>query len=727
MQPMTADLARTFTDAEAGEIRIGKAGYRAAFDATGGWVVEQDGDGETRYRIDHALGGKNVFYFLTELDRGKLQVLPVAFDVRTGQWFDTAGSALRHFADLEDEAWDWRQPAFTFNTSCHGCHVSQLSTNYDLDTDTYRTTWKEPGINCETCHGPARAHADLFRNDPAGQSQPDWKIIRTTTFAVEQTNEMCASCHAKLMPLTASFPPGGRFFDHYDLVSYEHADFYPDGRDLGENYTYTSWLTSPCARSGQLDCLHCHTSSGRYRFGEDDANGACLPCHQRRVEESIAHTRHPPGSPGDRCIACHMPRTEFARMVRSDHSMRPPTPAATLQYGSPNACNLCHTDRDPAWADRLVREWRGRDFQAPVLERAGLIDAARRREWSRLPDMLAFVDGGGGDDSVTTSLIRLLRSCDDERVGPVLLGALRHPSPLVRAAAAEALGERLTAGAVQPLLRATADAYRLVRVRAAAALAGVPPRSVPMEFRDDLSRAVNEFTQTALSRPDDWTAHYNIGNYLMAGNDPEGAVAAYGIASRLRPDAAAPLVNAALAYNRMDRNTEAEAVLRQAITRDPESEAAHYNLGLLLGEVGRAEEAAAVMETVLGINPEAAAAAYNLCVLRAEERPAAAIDLCRRAAEIDPDNPKYLYTLAFFLDRNGDTDGAVRILNDLIDRHPDHADSILFLGAILERRGEIEAAVRLLRTAGADPALPAELRRNLENHARELQSRSPEP
>ena len=58
------------------------------------------------------------------------------------------------------------------------------------------------------------------------------------------------------------------------------------------------------------------------------------------------------------CVSCHMPMTEFARMRRSDHSMRPPTPATTLLYNSPNACNLCHTNKDAAWADKLVREWR---------------------------------------------------------------------------------------------------------------------------------------------------------------------------------------------------------------------------------------------------------------------------------------------------------------------------------------------------------------------------------
>jgi len=58
--------------------------------------------------------------------RGRLQVLPVAYDVRRKAWFNTTASAVRHFIDRTDEALDWRERPLTFNTSCFGCHVSQL-------------------------------------------------------------------------------------------------------------------------------------------------------------------------------------------------------------------------------------------------------------------------------------------------------------------------------------------------------------------------------------------------------------------------------------------------------------------------------------------------------------------------------------------------------------------------------------------------------------------------
>ena len=114
---------------------------------------------------------------------------------------------------------------------------------------------------------------------------------------------------------------------------------------------------SPCANSGKLDCNHCHTPSGRLRFDGEKSNQACLPCHEKLVANSAEHSHHPAGSTGNQCVACHMPMTRFAAMGRSDHSMRPPTPATTIAFKSPNACNLCHADHDAAWADQCVREW----------------------------------------------------------------------------------------------------------------------------------------------------------------------------------------------------------------------------------------------------------------------------------------------------------------------------------------------------------------------------------
>ena len=227
MQPYTRDLAEKHLTVPAAPITIGA--YRYLADPIGGTVHEEGPDGPKSYTIAHTLGGKNVYYFLTPLERGRLQVLPVSYDVNRKLWFDTAGSAVRHFGSgsAADAPVHWREPVYTFNTSCFNCHVSQLARNYDTATDSYRTVWGEPGINCETCHGPAAEHIRAARAAPDGQPMKDAKLIVTRTLTQEQTNAMCGSCHAKLSPLTDSFKSGERFFDHFGLTTLEDPDFYP--------------------------------------------------------------------------------------------------------------------------------------------------------------------------------------------------------------------------------------------------------------------------------------------------------------------------------------------------------------------------------------------------------------------------------------------------------------------------------------------------------------------
>jgi len=702
MQPYTFEFARAKLVAPQHSIRIGKYEYTACIGREEGWVLEKGPDGQRRHPMVHVMGGKNVYYFLTSMERGRLQTLPVAYDVRTKKWFDTAASGVRHFPGAGvDAPVHWTDPMYTFNTSCHGCHVSQLSTNYDLKTDTYRTTWAEPGINCEACHGPAQEHVRICQAAPKGQAPQDLKIIRTKRFMPEQINSMCGSCHAKMSPVSASFKPGERYFDHFDLTALEHPDFYPDGRDLGENYTMTTWLMSPCVKSGKLDCMHCHTSSGRYRFKSDERpNAACLPCHQERVENATAHTHHKADGAGNQCVACHMPMTEFARMTRSDHSMRPPTPAATLRFKSPNACNICHSDKDPTWADLLVRQWHSEDYQKPVLERAALVDAGRRGDWRRLGDILAYIGSKNRDEVVAASLIRLLYSCDSRAKWPAVAKALREDtSPLVRAAAAQALDGHVTGESVGALAKATADEYLLVRVRAATALAAVPPEQFPRELQTAVGRATAELLTALCARPDDCASHYNLGNFYQQRRDNERALTSYQQAIKLRQDFVPPHVNIAFVYNARGENDKAEASFRRAIALDPNSAAVHLNLGMLLGEMKRPKEAEQAFRRALELDPNSAAAAYNLAVCLAPDRPYESLRWCEKAYRLHPEDGRYGYTYAFYLRQRRQTDEAVKVLGEMMRRNVPYADAYVLLAAIHLERGKLDDAAGVYRSA----------------------------
>lgn len=754
MQPYTPGFAANELLPLPEPVKIGEYEYTVELGPKSGRVLQTGANGSNAYCIAHALGGRNVYYFLTPMERGRLQVLPLAFDVRRKEWFETAMSALRHFPGAAaDTPVEWTDPFYTFNTSCHGCHVSQLSTNYDPATDTYRTTWAEPGINCETCHGPGAEHVETYLTAASkGETPEDLKLVSTRNFTVEQTNSQCASCHAKLSRVSPAFGAGERYFDHFDLIGMEHQDFYPDGRDLGENYTYTSWRMSPCVKSGQLDCMHCHTSSGRYRFvGPGPANDVCLPCHAERVANATAHTHHVADSEGSKCVACHMPTTEFARMTRSDHSMRPPAPAATIAFKSPNACNLCHTDEDAEWADEYVRQWHGDDYQQPVLELGNLVKAVRSQNWgnsvlrasppaadelkdnqrvegvppsTHLDGLLEYVGRPDRDEVVATSLIRLLRTSDSQKQWPVLIGVLqKDPSPLVRAAAADVLGANLTDSSLRALLDAARDEYRLVRVRAATSLARVPTEMLRDSDRESLAGATAELAAALGAHPDDYVSHYNLGNFHMDRREYPQAISAFDAAIKLRADYLPPYVNASLAYNASGRNDKAEASLKAALKIDPNSVAAHLNLGMLLAEQSRMGEAEAAFRDALKGDPNSAVAAYNLGVMLAKDRMPEALDWCRKASVLLPDNPRYAYTYAFYLRQSGSDDQAIEVLRSLTDKQVPYAEAYFLLGDIYEKQQQFSKARDAYSVALALPGLSEQQWYGLAARIRQIEGR----
>jgi tetratricopeptide (TPR) repeat protein len=681
MQPYSSEFAKAELTPQQKDVVIKKDKYRA--DLKAGMVIEKGPKGTKKYKIEHVLGGKNVYYFLTPLEKGRLQTLPVAYDVNKKEWLDTAASGVRHIpGEQPDHPVNWKESPYTFNTACYGCHVSQLSTNYDPRTDTYHTTWAEPGINCETCHGSAIEHNRIAKTTPKGEPLPEFGIIRTKTMTKEQRNDLCSSCHAKASPLTIEYKPEERFFDHFDLVTLEDPDFYPDGRDLGENYTLTSWRMSPCAKSGKLDCMQCHTSSGRYRFKKEKFNDACMPCHEDKVNNPTAHTHHAVESEGSKCISCHMPMTAFARMNRSDHSMLPPAPAATMAYKSPNACKLCHKDKDAEWADKYVRQWRSRDYQAPLLKRAGLIDAARKREWSRLPEMLEYIQGKDRDEVFATSLIRLMRSSQDERITTVLLTTIKDPSPLVRAASVEALSLRLTPEVLQALFGAAGDESRLVRVRAAAGLAGFPAAQLSDDLKTRVEKANREYLDFVMARPDQWTSHYNMGNYQLGRRELKEAVASYRAALKIEPQAVMALVNSSIAYAQMGENDKAEKSLQQALKMAPDNAAANFNMGLVKAEKNESSQAEKYLRLAIKADPQMAQAAYNLCIITSKDRINEAVTWCRQAAELRPQEPRYAFTLAFYLNQKGDGDEAIMTLKAIVEKYPGYKDAGMLLEEI---------------------------------------------
>lgn len=59
-----------------------------------------------------------------------------------------------------------------------------------------------------------------------------------------------------------------------------------------------------------------------------------------------------------------------------------------------------------------------------------------------------------------------------------------------------------------------------------------------------------------------------------------------------------------------------------------------------------------------------------------------AVSWCRKAAELRPQDPKYAFTLAFYLNQKGDRDESVTTLKAIIEKHPGYRDAEALLREI---------------------------------------------
>jgi len=250
------------------------------------------------------------------------------------------------------------------SSTCDGCH----SVDYNISTR-HVAEWN---VGCEKCHGPGSEHVE----HPTSTN-----IINPARLDYVQANDTCIQCHSQGRPLTN--PIAGKYYDwpvgfHIGL---KLADFwkledhklgettfthFPDGTAHKNRMQGNDYVTSLMYTHG-VSCFTCHDSHGTANPAllRKPANELCLDCHgpnspngphAQTIEE---HTHHKSGSPGSECIACHMPKiaqTLGDVNVRS-HTFRFIPPAMSDKFKIPNACNVCHTDKDSAWATAALKSW----------------------------------------------------------------------------------------------------------------------------------------------------------------------------------------------------------------------------------------------------------------------------------------------------------------------------------------------------------------------------------
>lgn len=609
----------------------------------------------TPYPVKRVIGHDPLRQVLVEGPRGALHAMEACFDPKRGDWFNVYGNE-----DRKPGEWGhWTGRGMIWNQMCASCHNTRVRKNYDVATDTYHTSMAEMTVSCESCHGPMKAHVQ----NPAIKS--GWTR--------DQHIDNCAGCHARRGEITGDFVPGESFFDHYLLTITDGGDiYYPDGQIRDENYEFSSFLSSRMYHAG-VRCMDCHDMHSMKPILP--GNQLCMRCHTAGGFPNAPailpemHSFHGAASTGNQCINCHMPQTTYMqRHPRHDHGFTIPDPLLTKQFGVPNACNKCHTDKDTEWSLAATEKWWGEKMNRKTRTRATLIAKARQGDPSARDGLIALLDTDEIPHWKASASLVLDRWATEPPVVAALQKQLQHAHPLVRQSAARTLEPALQAPGVRAdLEKLLTDPARSVRVTAAWAL------------RDsiDLNSAAAKDMQHMLQlNADQPSGQMQLGQWHYARRDLPAAIKHMETAIQWDPNSPPFHHDLALLHSTAGNTAQTIQKLRDAIKLAPNEAQYHYELGLALSETGDLPATIAALRECVRVQPRYARAWYNLgLALNQQGQTAEAITALKQGESAEPGDPAIPYARATIHAQLGQKAEALEATSRAIAIDPGFADA----------------------------------------------------
>lgn len=293
----------------------------------GEYFITADGPDkkEHSYKIKYLIGGFWKQHYVTEFPNGELHILPAVWIVETQSWKTTKY---------------WSKTIY--QNSCTGCHNTGSQINYDQTTKTFRTTWSDLGVACESCHGPGSNHLEAKTGDKFSTIVNPAKIPDPARAAM-----VCGSCHTRGSSPDGKYgyPRGYKPGDQLNFIFNEKPKLHPDDSTRANRQQYIDWKKSGHAREGIMcwDCHYSHQKGNANKFQTKlPGSSLCRSCHE--VESKGVHGIHSVNN----CVGCHMPPVG-KRATKGDvhsHQFKVISPKKTIDAKNaeeqPNSCNTCH-------------------------------------------------------------------------------------------------------------------------------------------------------------------------------------------------------------------------------------------------------------------------------------------------------------------------------------------------------------------------------------------------
>ena len=636
------------------------------------WVNIQGPDGMWQdYKVSYTFGWKPLQQYMVEFEDGRVQLIPFAWDTRArsegGQrWFH-----LYPNTSVTDEFY-WTNTGQNWNFMCADCHSTNLKKNYDIQSNTYATSWSEINVGCEACHGPASEHVRLVKSEAKLDKQivvgshygfdrdlskavTEW-VVKEGHSTLQPKNitntnqvQVCAQCHSRRTQLNeTSNHVKGSFFDAYRLSLITPELYYQDGQIYDEDYVYGSFLQSEMAEKG-VTCTNCHDPhTATLKIPEE---AVCSQCHIASEYTPEKHTFHEANSEASKCTTCHMPETTYMQVdPRRDHSWHVPRPDLSQHINTPNVCTSCHADKNDKWADQKISEWfpdskfRNKPhfsvaFYAADIGHQGASNAlAFTAQDSSLKAIIRGSAlermGGSTDQNTTVSLLRAVKS-DKEMIR---LGAIEGSSGYE-------FSERWKI--LQPLLD---DPVLSVRVEAASALvSGYAHMSASQKER--IQSPLDEYIEVLKFNSDRGFGRTNLANVYRGLGETDKAISLYEQSIKLEPYYENSYVNLADVYRSLGEEGTAFSVLEKGMAAQPNSSMIPYSAGLSLLRQGNDNLAQSYLKQA-AINAETNAHYWYVYGLSLEKDDVLGASKALNTAFTVSGNPEHLYAQCETLARN---------------------------------------------------------------------------
>jgi tetratricopeptide (TPR) repeat protein len=588
--------------------------------------------------------------------------------------------------ELKPDSWFyWTNQSQNWNGMCAECHSTNLQKNYNLEKDSFNTTWSDINVNCEACHGPGSEHLDWAKL-PEGARDYDGNmglVLKTSGKTSKQYIEACAPCHSR----RTSFGPNEHTDpEYYNLHRPQNISpplYYADGQILDEVYVFASFTQSKMYMN-DVKCNDCHDShSIKFKF-ED--NALCTQCHRPEEYDTFQHHFHKyaneKGEPvknkfgemvqvgeGALCKTCHMPGNYYMGIdFRRDHSFRIPRPDLSIKYNVPNACNDCHADKSFQWSEDWIKKYYG---ERKKFTYASVLADGYLQKQNADTSLIRLIRNDLYPEMIRATALSYLSTYTNSAADSVIKEMLYNLEPLARERAIDAFNTNSAQELVRVIFPLLDDPIRMVRIAAASKLSSLGKEFFGDEQLKKLNEVLDEYLKTLEYTADFPSGKFNLGNFYSNKGDYLKAEKYYSDAIKMDDRFYPAKSNLAMLYYNQGKLKEAENLFLDLIENHPEYTEGEYYLGLLYAEQKRYSEAAAILEKATlksNVNPRIF---YNLGIIyQYLENLNRAESSLLKAYSLTPDNFNVIYALADFFIKQSNFTSAMKYANEVKEKFP---------------------------------------------------------